>query len=334
MKSYSTTSELYAITKINGFKTQIQRLKTYMIINDLSKNTITNYVRKISDLTLHFNKLPEKINNQEIATYFEKLITQSAGSSKSSFKHTVYGLKIYLKALNIKTSIKLPKIKDENKLPIVLSKKECICIFNSTKNFKHRLILMLMYSAGLRVSELLALTWNDIDVYRMTIHIKLSKGKKDRYVPLSKFILTDLLAYMKNNTRRKYVFYGKDNCIPLGKSGLRFLLQTALRNSGITKKGVCLHTLRHSFATHLLEDGLDIISIKELLGHAHIETTLVYLNVVDCLKHKKCSPLDSLMNFKDETNIESTKLSFTDLQRKIDYNERNFNNQLTLFESH
>lgn len=332
MKTAVSTKELYAIEKIIGFKKRIQSLKTWMVINGLSLNTRVNYIRKIADLSLHFNRLPEEINEEELSGYLEKLITQSQGTSKSSFKHTVYGLKIYFKALGIDTAIKLPKIKDENKLPIVLSKNECQLLFNGTRNFKHRLILMMMYSGGFRVSELIALHWNDIDVHRMTIHIRQSKGKKDRYVPLSAFILKDLLIYMKNNTKRKFVFYGNDNAIPMGKSGVRFLLIGALKNSGITKRGVCLHTLRHSFATHLLEDGLDIISIKELLGHSNIETTLVYLHVVDCQRQKKHSPLDLLMNYHADPDIETVKNDFTDLLKKIDYNERNYNNQLCLFE--
>ena len=334
MKTTVTTKELYANEKIIGFKKRIQHLKTWMVINGLSANTRVNYIRKISDLCLYFGSLPEHIEEEKISGYLEMLISQYQGTSKSAFKHTVYGLKIYFKALGIETSIKLPKIKDVHKLPIVLSKPECLTLFNGTRNFKHRLILMMMYSAGLRVSELVALHWNDIDIHRMIMHIRQAKGRKDCYVPLSGFILNDLLKYMKHNLKRKYVFYGKDNSIPMGRSGVRFLMQTALRHSGITKRGVCLHTLRHSYATHLLEDGLDIISIKELLGHSKIETTLVYLNVADCRKQKKASPLDSLMNYTDDQQAESSKLDFTELLKKIDYNERNFSNQLMLFEMH
>lgn len=332
MKTGVSTKLYYASEKVFGFKEKIEILRTWMIINDLSNNTITNYIRKLADLALYFNKVPEQINQIELSDYFKELITMSAGNSKSSFKHTVYGLKIYFKALGLETSIRLPKIKDENKLPIVLSKNECLMLFNASKNFKHRLILMMMYSGGLRVSELVALNWNDIDVHRMTIHIKQSKGKKDRYVPLSNFILNDLLEYMKHNTQRKYVFYGKEDGIPMGKSGVRFLMISALRHSGITKQGVCLHTLRHSYATHLLEDGLDIVSIKELLGHSKIETTLVYLNIVDCQKNKKSSPLDSLMNYKYDPEIEDSKENFLELLKKVTFNEKNFNSQLRLFE--
>lgn len=318
MKLPTTTKERYANEKITGFKERIKTLKTWMLINDMSPHTFTNYMRRIAILCLYFKKLPEEIQEEEILQYFEKLITQSGGRSKSSIKHTVYGLKIYFKALGIASSIRMPKIKDEHKLPVVLSKTECLNLFNCLQKFKHRLILMMIYSAGLRVSELLALHWNDIDVYRMTIHIRQSKGKKDRYVPLSGFILQDLLIYMKNNTKRKFMFYGKDNVIPMRKPGVRFIMKSALIRSGITKQGACLHTLRHSYATHLLEDGVDIISIKELLGHVNIKTTLVYLHVVDCQKQKKHSPLDHLMGYEDDApNIETITSEFYELQKKL-----------------
>ena len=333
MKTSNTTKEKYASEKIIGFRDRIDLLKTNMIINDLSKNTSINYIRKIADLALYFNKLPENINEIELAQYFEKLITESKGSSKSSFKHTVYGMKMYFKVLNIKPIFDFPKIKEENKLPIVLSKNECLMLFNASKNFKHRLLLMLMYSGGFRVSEILSLKWSDIDVNRMTVHIKLAKGRKDRYVPLSNYILHDLLKYLQNEAKGEHVFCGKDRVSPLGKTGVRFLLASAVKHSGIIKQGVCSHTLRHSYATHLLEDGLDIISIKELLGHSKIETTLIYLHIADFQKFKKSSPLDTLMNYKVDESISVQKDRYYSCFKNIIFHQKTIANQLRLFET-
>lgn len=166
MKISPTTKELYACERIDGFKKRIQNLKTWMVVNGLSTRTQVNYIRKISDLYLYFGNLPEHLTEEEISCYLEILISQYPGTSKSAFKHTVYDLKIYFKAINIQTAIKLPKIKDAHKLPIVLSKPECQMLFNGARNFKHRLILMMIYSGGLRVSELVGLHWNDIDIHR------------------------------------------------------------------------------------------------------------------------------------------------------------------------
>lgn len=331
MKTNSLTNVKLASLKINGFKDRIETLTTSMVVNGLSKSTIINYNRKLANLSLYFNKLPEHINEKELISYFEKLISETSGNSKSSFKHTVYGFKMYFKVLGLQTSVQLPKIKEESKLPVVLSKKECIMLFAASKNPKHRLLLMMMYSGGFRVSELLGLKWCDIDVNRMVVHIKQSKGKKDRYVPFSNYILDEFINYMQAEIKSEFVFCGKDQVTPLGKTGVRFLLASAVKKSGIIKPRVCSHTLRHSFATHLLEDGLDIISIKELLGHSNIETTLVYLHVADYTKFKKSSPLDSLMNYKVDSDMEIKKDEYMNILKHVVFTQKQIYNQLALF---
>jgi integrase/recombinase XerD len=127
----------------------------------------------------------------------------------------------------------------------------------------------------------------------MTIHIKRSKGRKDRYVPLAKNIIEPFVQYMSGLQKSEYIFFGDDNRDKMSHTGIMFLLKQAVRRIGINKTGVCLHTLRHIYATHLLEDGLDIISIKELLGHECIQTTLVYLQIV--IGNKKCHHLTAYM---------------------------------------
>ena len=332
MKKIITTRVNYACLKIDGFNESIEQLKSWMLINGMSDVTMISYARKLADLSIYFNKLPQHINEVELGIYFEYMIKHSQGVSQSEFKHTVYGLKTYYKSIGLETTIKLPRFKEEKKLPVVLSKQECRQLFAASKNVKHRLALMFMYSGGFRVGELLALKWSDIDVNRMAIHIKQAKGKKDRYVPLSSYLLIQLIDYMLVSQKSKYVFYGTENLKPMSKSGIRFLMRSALKNSGIIKKGVCSHTLRHSYATHLLEDGLDIMSIKELLGHVKIETTLIYLHVVDCTKHKKSSPLDALMDYEEKTKLLDYQESYSELIKKINYDIDIESNQLSLFE--
>jgi site-specific recombinase XerD len=155
-------------------------------------------------------------------------------------------------------------------------------------------MLKLIYSAGLRLGELANLKIGDIDWLRMLIHIRRGKGRKDRYVCLSKYILSDMKLYLQMEKPFLYLFNNsKGN--KLGQSTISKIMQRAVKKAGISKEGVCLHTLRHSFATHLLEEGLDIISIKELLGHEKLHTTMVYLHVTDYRSElKKRSPLDQL----------------------------------------
>lgn len=154
-------------------------------------------------------------------------------------------------------------------------------------------IRCLIYSAGLRISEVIKLRQADIDFDRMQIHIRCSKYKKDRYVPLAAYMVQGLKKHYAANNPKEWVFNGKAYGSPLSKRGVGWALRSALKKTNIQKK-VCVHTLRHSYATHLLEDGLDLYSIQKLLGHEHVETTLVYLHVAQTLQKRAHSPLDTL----------------------------------------
>ena len=166
----------------------------------------------------------------------------------------------------------------------------------------------------------------------MMIHIKQSKGRRDRYVPLAKNIVADFVQYMLGFNRSEYVFFGPDCSGKMSHSGIQFLLKQALKRAGINKTGVCLHTLRHSYATHLLEDGLDIVSIKELLGHEHIETTLVYLHVANYTRHQKMSPLDTLYSDVSDEDLNKYKEKYTALSILKNSRTITSENQLNLFD--
>ena len=283
-----------AINKVPGFKNSLYKMEEQMMLLDRNKATYRSYGQKVALICLRFAKLPEELTQEEINKYLAGLVQNKNHSSRSGFKHMVYGLRFYFRSLQREDlHIKLPPIKREAKLPVVLSKEECVKLFNAAPDFKKRLILMVMYSAGLRASELTRLKLCDIDWNRMLIHIKCSKGKKDRYVPLSPRLLFDLKRYLEKERPVKYLFCNSRSEI-LSTSRLRDIMRSVVKNAFITKEGVCLHTLRHSYATHLLEEGLDIVSIKDLLGHTHIEATMVYLHVARCEKVNKFSPLDTL----------------------------------------
>lgn len=181
------------------------------------------------------------------------------------------------------SKIQLPK--KRKRLPIVLSKIEIIKIINSTNNMKHRLIISILYSSGLRVSELINLKPNDINLIDNTIQIKNSKGKKDRITILSKKVKSMLNKYETG----KYVFMGRN-----GKYTSRSVLEIVkiASNKANINKNVTPHTLRHSFATHLLENGMDIRYIQKLLGHSRIETTQIYTHVAKNEYLKIKSPFD------------------------------------------
>ncbi|WP_317896970.1 tyrosine-type recombinase/integrase [Aurantibacillus circumpalustris] len=314
------------------FKNLMEDLRKGMMVTGLTYKTFISYSRKLADLTLYFNKLPEDLSEAELRDYLSHLIQHAKSLSESEFKTTVYSLRYYFKIRGKETNIKVPKLKFVKKLPAVLSKEECKTMFDLTTNFKHRLILQFIYAGGLRLSELINIKWIHVDADRMSILIKRSKGKKDRYVPLSPNLLSELTKYMINGHRGHYIFNGGAYNQRICDSSISFILKSALRRANIKKEGVCLHTLRHSYATHLLEAGLDIFSIKELLGHTNIQSTLVYLHVTDQNRINKFSPLDKLLGQKEDEEIVLIKKKYNELSLKRNKEESQLCEQLGLFD--
>ena len=196
-------------------------------------------------------------------------------------------------------AIRLPSIKRIKSLPVVLNRTEIKALIGTPKWKKHRILIALIYSAGLRISEVNCLEQADIDMERMTIHIKESKYKKDRIVPLSHYIKKGLQDYYKEVCPIKYVFNGKATGSPLSKRAIQYIFRETLQKTSI-QKPANVHTLRHSYATHLLEEGVDILTIRDLLGHEDVTTTLTYLHVAQFERSRAInthSPLDSLYNF-------------------------------------
>ena len=180
------------------------------------------------------------------------------------------------------------------KLPDILSAQEVERIIKGVSNIKHRTLLMVIYGAGLRVSEAVNLRMNDIDRDRMTLHIRCAKGGKDRYVILSPVVYQALRAYWKACRFKEYVFPSKSNPNkPLSTQRAAQVFKSAKKEAGITKAGG-IHGLRHAFATHLLESGADIFAIKTLLGHASIQSTVRYLDFVPNRHKNLISPIDRL----------------------------------------
>jgi len=191
----------------------------------------------------------------------------------------------------------MPVIKKAHTLPTVLSKEECKAIFSAPKSLKHRFLLAFAYAGGLRMNELRALKIVDVDLQRKQIHIRQGKGKKDRYVILSGFILDRFQKYLDEVKPKVYLFEGLTVGEMMGERSIQYVINEAVRKTDIQKK-VSMHTLRHSFATHLLEDGVDLYSIQRLLGHSDIRTTIVYLHVAQVIPKVAHSPLDTLYGYK------------------------------------
>ena len=316
--------------KLPLLEARLQQMQESISLQNLSSGTYKNYSYQIISISRHFDKLPECLSAAEVSQYLAKLANDSV--SPSRFKHAVYGLRFYFRAIGKEEMrFNLPALKNVVHLPTVLSRDECKRLFDNTHNLKHKAALLLIYSAGLRVQETSLMKLSDVDAQRKMIHVKNGKGKKPRYVPLSLRLLDTLMPYMEKYRPRVYLFNGKTPGTPLSKTALSLAMRNAIKRAHIKKEGACLHTLRHSFATHLLEDGLDIISIKELLGHSRIENTLVYLHVADYDKGKKHSPLDTLYGRKTVVR-KNVALNAGKLSEYTSKYSTASDNQLILFE--
>jgi len=291
-KSFTIVEQ--AIHQVRGFRNFYLELDDKVRLSGQSTSTLNNYARKLAQLSLHFGKLPQHVSEKDLNKYLAQLARQSKVPSLSDFKFAVYGLRYCYRLLGLNDKvISLPKIKREHKLPVVLNYQECKALFNASELLKHRVLLSLMYSAGLRAMEASRLKISDIDSGRMMIHIRQSKNNKDRYVPLSPLVLEGLRKYYYACQPVEYLFNGNTPGSPLSVRGMQWALREAVKKCKL-QKGITLHTLRHSYATHLLEFGMDIVSIKELLGHERIETTLVYLHVARPNRSNLFSPFDRL----------------------------------------
>ena len=293
-KKTSPTILERAKTVVPEFGSVITKLSQQVTLRGQSKSTLNNYTRRIALFVIHFGKLPEQVSEDEINEYLVALARDPKSPSRSSFKHMVYGLRYYYRLLGMnKNAIALPSLKQDTKLPVILNYRELKELFATPKLLKQRIVLTLIYSAGLRGQEVINLKISDIDFERMTIHIRQSKYKKDRIVPLSPTMAIGLKKYLKAENPHIWLFNGKQPGSKYSMRGLSWVMRENLKKTSITKD-VNLHTLRHTYATHLLEQGINIVTLKKLLGHAEITTTMIYLHVAQCEQVKPHSPLDTL----------------------------------------
>jgi len=283
-----------AMQTVEGFDKVYHKMQQQTILGGRSQSTLENYIRRIALVCLEFNRLPEDISEEEINEYLMGLAQMAKSPSRSSFKHAVYGLRYYFRHIGLnKRAIDLPSMKKEVKLPVIFNRSELRQLFTAPTLLKHRIVLTLIYSAGLRSQEAINLKLSDIDFERKTIHIRQSKYKKDRIVPLSDYIAKGLIKYISAEHPHIWLFNGKEPDGRYSVKGLSWIIRENLKKTDI-RKDVSLHSLRHSYATHLLEDGVNIVTIKELLGHAHITTTMIYLHVAQIAPGGAHSPLDTL----------------------------------------
>ena len=274
-----------------------QKMIRAMELRNLSSHTQRAYLRAVTGIARFYNQSPDKMTPEKIEDYLLYL-KHDKGIAPNSCYSVLTGLRFFYKNVaENEIRVTYSVTRNPRKLPEVLTMEDVWKIIGSTNNLKHRLILMTTYSAGLRVSETMNLKPEHINSKRMLIKVK-GKGQKDRYTLLSKRLLIELRSYYRKYRPKTYLFpssFGKKKDQPLSYNTIRFVYEDARRTAGVNR-GAGIHTLRHSFATHLLEAGYDIRKIQVLMGHTKLTTTMIYLHVSRETLSKIPSPLDLIDN--------------------------------------
>ena len=271
-----------------------QRMLDELQRRNYSTGTVRLYLHHVAAFAQHFHRSPDQLGAEEIRQYQLFLIREKK-LAWSSYNQIVCALRFFydktLKRTFLLQDIPFPR--KEQRLPLILSREEVARILTAPQHLKSRALLMTIYAAGLRRSEVAGLQVTDIDSARMTITIRQGKGQKDRLVMLSPVLLDTLRQYWRQAKPKQWLFPGRTPDQPLTGNDIFMVFHNAVRHAGISKK-VSPHSIRHSFATHLLESGTDLRTIQILMGHRSLKTTARYLHISPHQLRATPSPLDSL----------------------------------------
>jgi site-specific recombinase XerD len=271
-----------------------QRMLEDLHIRKYAPTTVAAYIRSVAEFAKHFNKPPDQLGPEEIRVW-QLFLLHEKRIKLSTYIQAVCALRFfYQNTLHRKIEIdRIPLPRYEKKLPVILSKAEVKALLETPKNLKHRAMLTAMYAAGLRVSEVAKLKVADLDRERHVIWVRGGKGRKDRQVMLAEPLRDLLAAYWRKKRPNDWLFPGDKPGTPIQTSSIFRACQKAAREAGIAKP-IHPHSLRHAFATHLLDEGVNLLVIQTLLGHAHLKTTARYLHLSESALRSVRSPLEAL----------------------------------------
>ena len=276
------------------------RMDRELRIRGYAENTRKCYLEKMKCFVRFFMRPPDELTVEDVNQY-QLYLTKDKRVSWSTFNVHVCAIRFfYREVLRVDWNVEhIPYQRSGRKLPVVLSCEEVRALLDVTTNLKHRAILMTLYSGGLRIGEVVHLKPADIDSGRMMIRVEQGKGRKDRYVMLSQKLLLTLRAYWREYQPALWLFPGADPLRPLTRGSVGRLFARAKERAGIQKR-VSPHSLRHGFATHLLERGVNILVIQRLLGHRSLRSTEIYTHVAENYVSDTKSPLDDLLPDVDD----------------------------------
>lgn len=285
-----------AMAKVPILADRISLFQSKLAIAHYAQGSITDYCHALYKAVVHIGKLPEEFTQEDVDGYFLSMLSRKPMPAEAQFKHFVYGLKCYLRSMDCPdlAGLALPKIRREKKLPRILSVEQVKHLLRTCELYS-KALFAIIYDCGLRAFEACNIKWNDISFDRCQVHIKKGKGGKDRIVPVSPKTLKVLAAYRKENPSMNLVFkaFGADKGID--NAFIRKRLRRALDMAGLDTS-LTVHSLRHSYATHLLEAGEDIQTVQQRLGHKSVSTTMVYLHLAKVEKRQCVYLIESIFS--------------------------------------
>jgi integrase/recombinase XerD len=277
------------------FQDRLKQVHQLLVIQDLSENTFRNYTPQLSKVVLEFGCMPEDLSDKQLQGFLYKVSVNDRIQGWSTKKMLICALRFYFRAIGQPArALVLPKNRTDKRIPKVLSEKEIRRVILAAPELRHRVLLATLYGLGIRAGELLNICWRDINFDRRQIIIRKTKGGDQRILPLGKALFKGLLALHKIACS-EYVFASPKTRVKPSFRIIKWIIDKAMNETGIDSRGISPHVFRHTYATHLLEMGLDIYSLKNLLGHVKIETTLVYLHVAQLHPKASFSPLDVIL---------------------------------------
>jgi len=267
----------------------LDKLKEHLLLKNYSKETLKSYIYHVQRYLESPIGGRDGINSESARKF---ILSELNKKEPASVSHAIFALEYFFKNV-LNKSLNIPKPKRNKKIPEILTKEEIKKMIESTSNIKHRLILKVLYGCGLRVGELVTLKKEDMNINEGLLHIRLAKGKKDRFVKIPLSLIEELKAY--SMLLNEEILFPSNRGGKLTKKTIGKIVENSAKNAGIIKE-VYPHLLRHSFATHLLEQGTDLRVIQKLLGHSDIKTTQIYTQISQASIKNIKMPLDSLDN--------------------------------------
>ena len=289
----------------------MEKTSQFLSIGHYSPLTIRNYLSELRYLFVYYADVNPQDFTEEMTMQYLLYLSKTLGCSRVKCRMAAQSISFFFRHV-LKLPYVIPSIiypRAASKLPPVMSAQEIKTLIDSIKNIKHRNVVMLLYSTGMRLSEIAALKIADIDSKNMLIKVVQGKGAKDRFTILSQQVLQELRAYYIIYKPKEFLFNGYRPGKPLSARMIEHLVQKALLQVGLNNKNYSVHTIRHSFATHLVDNGTDLHTVKELLGHSALETTMRYMHLTTTRIKGVVNPYDVLPQGKGDksTSLKNIK---------------------------